>query len=122
MFFPFSRQSKVQTKKSWFSNNDNPVHNHFRFSFFDINPVNHNKSIHSSSPEQAAHIDDIVLDASEDATETIACCGGETLESNLAAFLKGIVIGVAATALIFTGVLCLVKWLRKKNAKIELMD
>lgn len=39
MFFPFSKESKVKTHKSSFSNNDNFTHNDFKISLLSFHPI-----------------------------------------------------------------------------------
>lgn len=61
MFFPFSKQSKVRTHKSCFSNNDNFTHNDFKISLLSFHPImkigssNRNNSTigHTPSPSHS---------------------------------------------------------------------
>lgn len=61
MFFPFSKQSKVKTHKSSFSNNGNFTHNDFKISLLSFHPImkigssNRNNSTNGQAPNPISH-------------------------------------------------------------------
>lgn len=112
MFIPFGKNHKNKSQKNFFSNNGNPVTNHFKFtlSVFGIHPQvsTQNTNNNQTRPPSEAPLEVADPQNSEEQPSP---------EDESAHFLKGVLIGLMALSVAVTLIWLICKK-RRKNTQL----